>query len=70
MDFIDKALFKACPSVFATLIDMREDSKGHASYLIITKEERAKLIDDLNTQFGENLDAKGQNYIPSVLRAS
>ena len=45
MDFIDHALFEASPAVFATLIDLKEDSKGHVSHLIITKEERAKLID-------------------------
>ncbi len=66
LDYIDKALFEASPSVFATLIDLKEDSKGHASHLIITKEERAKLIDDLNTDFGPKLDAKDQNYTVSA----
>lgn len=66
MEFIDHALFEASPGVFATLIDMKADSKGHASHLIITKEERAKLIDDLNTDFGAKLDAKDQNWTVSA----
>ena len=66
LDFIDQALFEATPSVFATLIDMKEDSKGHASHLIITKEEKAKLIEKLNDSFGAKLDQKNQNYTGSV----
>jgi hypothetical protein len=72
LGFIDHALFEASPSVFATLIDLKEDSKGHASHLIITKEERAKLIDKINTAFGTKLDAKDQNWsvsAASVLKA-
>jgi hypothetical protein len=68
MDFIDHALFEASPAVFATLIDLKADSKGHASHLIITKEERAKLIDDLDTDFGPKLDAKDQNYTVSAAK--
>jgi len=62
LDFIDHALFEASPGVFATLIDLKADSKGHASHLIITKDERAKLIDNLNTDFGTKMDAKVQNW--------
>jgi hypothetical protein len=66
LDYVDKSLFDVSPGIFATLIDLKADSKGHASHLIITKEERAKLIDTLNTDFGPNLDAKGQNYTVSA----
>jgi hypothetical protein len=81
LDFIDHSLFEATPSVFATLIDMKADSKGkeksycgegHASHLIITKEEKAGLISKLNDSFGEKLDQKDQNYMvsaASVLKA-
>jgi hypothetical protein len=72
LDYIDHALFEVSPGIFATLIDLKEDSKGHASHLIITKEERAKLIDNLNTDFGTKLDAKDQNWTvsaASVLKA-
>jgi hypothetical protein len=62
LDFIDQALFEATPSVFATLIDMKEDSKGHASHLIITKEEKAGLISKIDDAFGSKLDQKDPNY--------
>ena len=68
LDFIDKALFEASPSVFATLIDMKADSKGHASHLIITKRDRAKLIDSLNTDFGPKMDAKDQDWAVSAAK--
>jgi hypothetical protein len=66
LDYIAKSLFEVSPGVFATLIDRKADSKGYASHLIITKEERAKLIDSLNTDFGAKLDAKEQNWTVSA----
>jgi hypothetical protein len=72
LDFVDQALFEAAPSVFVTLIDMKEDSKGHASHLIITKEQKATLISKLGDSFGAKLDQKDQNYMvsaASVLKA-
>ncbi len=68
LDFIDQALFEATPSVFATLIDMKEDSKGHASHLIITKEEEVGLISKLDDSFGAKLDQKDPNYIVGSAR--
>ena len=71
LDFIDQALFEATPAVFATLIDMKEDSKGHTSHLIITKEQKSALIAKLNDSFGAKLDQKNPNYTvgsASVLR--
>jgi hypothetical protein len=72
LDFIDQSLFEATPSVFATLIDAKADSKGHASHLIITKDEKAGLISKLDDSFGAKLDQKNQNYTvsaASVLKA-
>ena len=66
MDFIDESLFQATPMVFATLINMKADSKGHASHLIITKEEKAGLLSKLNDSFGAKLDEKNQNYTVSA----
>src|SRR5258708_13772359 len=66
LEFIDQSLFEATPLVFGTLIDMKEDSKGHANHLIITKEQRAALIAKLNDSFGAKLDQKKQNYIVSA----
>ncbi len=72
LEFIDKSLFEAAPGVFATLIDIKEDSKGHASHLIITKEQKATLISKLDDSFGAKMDQKDQNYTvsaASVLKA-
>jgi len=66
LDFIDQSLFEATPGVFATLIDMKADSKGHASHLIITKEDKARLISKLEDSFGAKLDQKNQNYTVSA----
>ena len=71
LEYIDRALFEATPMIFMTLIDIKEDSKGHASHLIITTAERQKLLDDLNTAFGEKLDQKNPHFLvgaASVLR--
>lgn len=72
LDFIDQTLFEATPMVFATLIDRKEDSKGHASHLIITKEEKAQLLSKLDAAFGAKLEHEDQNYTVSsakVLKA-
>lgn len=72
LEFIDKSLFEAAQGVFATLIDIKEDSKGHASHLIITKEQKATLISKLDDSFGAKMDQKDQNYTvsaASVLKA-
>jgi hypothetical protein len=52
--------------VFATLIDGREDAQGHASHLIITKAERAKLIHEITLEFGDKLKQDNQNYTVSA----
>jgi hypothetical protein len=72
LDFIDQTLFEASSLVFATLIDAKADSKGHANHLIITKAEKATLVEKINVSFGAELDQKNQNYTVSaatVLRA-
>jgi hypothetical protein len=72
LEYIDHALFDATPLIFETLIDKKPDSKNHASHLIITKAERAKLIGDLTRSFGSKLDQKDQNFTvsaASVLKA-
>jgi len=59
---LDHTLFQAASLVCATLIDMKPDSKNHASHLIITKAEREGLVSSLTTNFGSKLDQKDQNY--------
>ena len=63
MEFIDQSIFQASPIVFATLIDMKANSKSAADHLIITKAERADLIEKINAAFGAKLDEKNPNYI-------
>lgn len=65
LEFLDKTLFDATPLVFAVLISPTPDKDGHMSRLIITKNERAGLIDSLNTFFGDKLHEENQNYIVS-----
>jgi hypothetical protein len=45
---------------------MKPDSKNHASHLIITKDERAKLISYVADSFGSKLDQKDQNFTVSA----
>jgi hypothetical protein len=72
LEFIDQGLFEAVPLVFASLIDMKADSKGHASHLVITKAERATLIYDIVSGFRSKLNLKNHNFTvssASVLKA-
>jgi hypothetical protein len=69
LDYIDHTLFvETTPVIFATLIDPKPDSKNHVSRLIITKAERAALLNDLITDFGSKLDRKNQNYTVSAAK--
>ena len=72
LDYVDQSLFQATPLVFATLIDPKANSRNQADHLIITRADRDKLVEDLNTDFGSKIDAKGQDYTvtaASVLKA-
>jgi hypothetical protein len=66
MEYIDHALFQAAPFVFATLIDPVPDAKNQMSKLVITKAQRKKLIDSLNSLFGKKMDTDQQNWIVST----
>ena len=65
IEYIDHSLFKATPLIFATLIDPVPDANDHMSKLIITKAERKKLIDDLDSYFGKKMDTDQQNWTVS-----
>jgi hypothetical protein len=67
-----KSVFEATPLVFSTLIDMKPDSRNHASHLVITKAERDRLVETIANDFGAKLDEKDQSYpvaSASVLKA-
>jgi hypothetical protein len=48
LDATTKGVFEASPMVFMTLIDPKPDSQDHVSHLIITKQEKADLLSNLN----------------------
>jgi hypothetical protein len=66
LEYIDKAIFEATPLIFATLIDMKPDAQNHVNHLIITKDERDKLVRSIVLSFGKKLDEANQNYTVST----
>ena len=71
LEFSNNFLIKYSSMVFATLIDERPDSKGHLSYLTITKRERDSLVNQINLSFGAKIDKGDQDWetsSASVLR--
>jgi hypothetical protein len=65
IEFIDESIFKSMVLVFALLIDMKPDEKGQMSHLNITKAQREKLINDINTSFSSSLNEKNKNWTVS-----
>lgn len=65
LEYIDESIFQSMVLVFALLIDEKPDSQGHMSHLNITKAERQKLIDNINSSFGESLNKKNKNWTVS-----
>jgi hypothetical protein len=63
LDETDETLFKATPLVFATLISETPDGhRRHVNPLVVPKAARTMLIQDLEGEFGDLLQAKNQNY--------
>ena len=48
------------------LLDMRPNSKKSPDHLLITKEQRSRLLYSLNAEFGQKLDEKNQGSIVGV----
>ena len=65
LEYIDESIFQSMVLVFALLIDEKPDSEGHMSHLNITKAQRQKLIDNINSLFGERLDKTNKNWTVS-----
>ena len=65
IEVLDKTLFQASLLAFATLIDMKADSLGHASHLVITRSERDELLATINAYFAKKLLQKDKNYAVS-----
>jgi hypothetical protein len=66
LDDIDDSILKATPAVFMTLLDSRPDSQNHLSHLVITRAERAELLDHINSSFGDKLNQKNPPYLVGV----
>ena len=62
LEYIDNIAFDASPLVFATLISDRPDSQGHVSHLVISCDDRARLVDRIDSDFGVKLAAKDADY--------
>ena len=62
LDYIDKTLFDASSLVFGLLISDLPDSQGHASHLVISCDDRKRLIDQIDADFGAKLKAGNANY--------
>jgi len=66
LDEARKALFDAAALVFMSLIDMKADSQGHASHLLITKAEKADLENQLEILLKDVPEKGDQDYYISA----
>jgi hypothetical protein len=66
LDQSRKALFDAAALVFMGLIDMKADSQGHASHLLITKTEKDDLQDQLEIMLKDVPEKGDQDYYISA----
>jgi hypothetical protein len=66
LDETRKIILDGAAPIFMSLIDMRPDSKGHASHLIITKAEKADLEDRLNILLKDEPDKGDHDYYISA----
>ncbi len=65
IDYLDQSIFESMPLVFALLIDEKPDKEGHMSHLNTTKEQRNKLIYNIDVMFGDSLNKKDKNWTVS-----
>jgi len=54
LDQTDHNLMEVAPAVLMTLVDQREDSKGHCSHLVVTKQKQRISSRTCRTYFGAN----------------
>lgn len=66
LDETRKLIFDGAAPVFLTLVDLKPDSKGHTSHLIITKAEKADLEDQLNILLKDEPDKGDHDYYVSA----
>jgi hypothetical protein len=66
LDATRKTLFDAAPLVFMSMVDMKPDSQGHASRLLITKAEKADLETQLEILLKDIPEKGDQDYYISA----
>ena len=66
LESADDKLAKAMALTVGGLLDMRPNSKRSPDHLLITKEQRSRLLYSLNAEFGQKLDEKNQGSIVGV----
>lgn len=66
LDDTQKIVFDSAVPVFMTLIDPRPDSQGHASHLLITKAEKADLMNRLDTMLKDEPETGDHDYYMSA----
>lgn len=66
LDFEDHGIFDITPAIFLSMVDERPDRSGKLTRLLITADERKRLIDQLNGSFGDKLNEAKQNWTVSV----
>jgi len=64
LEDVDKTLFQMSVLVFMSFIDMKEDSQNRANHLLITKEQRDRLVWDIDNGFRTSLE-KDKRYVVS-----
>lgn len=62
LEYLDKTAFEASPLVFGTLISDVPDSQGHASHLVISCDDRKRLVGQIESDFGAKLAEKDSGF--------
>jgi len=64
LEDVDKSLFQLTALIFMPFIDMKADSQNRANHLLLTKEERDRLVGSIDNGFGTKLE-KDRRYVVS-----
>lgn len=68
LENVQKGVFEAATLVFMTLIDVKPDSQGHLSHLVITKADKSDLQEQLNIMLeGQSEHGDHDYYISAAM---
>jgi len=68
LEATDKALFEGAVLAFASLISMKPDSAGHASFLVINSQQRDTLLKLIQNDFGDQIEKPDQGYAIEIAK--